>query len=169
MITSKTHLDEIIDYPRKVIRVLYDNQNFVSLLLNKPNADLSDPNIEDAYYEHIFGYNYVDGTVTSAESFCWVDTDIFFKNVTTKTIKIDILVGVHKEIMKLPVAFKTFGNRRDNLIREIDFTLRGNDTFGIGGLEPVDRIKPVVFAKEFSGKSISFIVPTFAEAKNIKR
>lgn len=166
---AKTHLDEVVDYPRKVIRALYDNQNFVSLLLNIPNADLMNPDIEDAYYKQMFDYRYVDGTVLEAKSFCWIDTDIFYKNSTIKTIRVDILVGVHKGIMKPPNAFKTFGNRRDNLIREIDYTLRGNSDFGIGGFEAVDRIVPIVFAKEFAGKTISFMVPDFSESRNIKR
>lgn len=169
MAVSKTHLDEVIDYPQKVIRALYDNQNFVSLLLNIPNANLTDLNIEDAYYEHMFDYQYVDETVTEAESFCWVDTEIFYKSLTTKTILIDILVGVHKDIMKPSDDFKTFGNRRDNLIREIDYTLRGMDIGGIGPLEPIGRIRPVAIGNKFSGKQICFSGPDFAIARNIKR
>lgn len=169
MIASKTHLDEVVDYPRKVIRALYNNQNFVSLLLNIPNADLMNPDVEDAYYGHMFDYRYVDGTVTEAESFCWVDTEIFYKSSTIKTVLIDILVGVHKDVMKPSSAFKTFGNRRDNLIREIDFTLRKNEDFGIGGLEVIDRIQPVTIGNKFSGKQICFAVPNFAESVRIKR
>lgn len=155
-------MDAIIKYPQIAIDELYTNQRFVSLLLNIPNADLSDPAIKKNYLDHALDYGYVDGTATSAESYCFLDTAITQRSPTIKIVVLNIIVLVHKGIMDLSPAFKSFGNRRDNLIREIDYTLHGNQKFGIGGLELVDYIKPINVSNDFSAKRISLAVPTFA-------
>ena len=38
---AKTHLDEIVDVPSTVIRELYNNNEFVSLITNKPEDEIT--------------------------------------------------------------------------------------------------------------------------------
>ena len=129
LINNKTHLDEIVNYPNKVINELYKNQNFVSLLVNKPNADLTDEVVEEAYQQLTHNYDYVDGIIQTSQSFMCVDTEIVASTNTIKDIYINILIGVNNSIMNLSNDFKFIGNRRDNLIREIDYILRLNHPF----------------------------------------
>lgn len=128
-------------FPDLVLLELSKNPLFVSLLTNIPDASLDDKDTAAKWNICTNNYIAVDETITDTMSFCCVDTRIKMDGTEVVNAYIDILVGVHRDVMSLRgTAFTGLsGNRRDNLIREIDYTLRGSHAFGIGGLEP-DRI-----------------------------
>lgn len=162
---AKTNLDEIVNFPNIAIRELSKNQNFVSLLTNIPNADLNDEDTEFEWNNCTNDFDYVEGIIQETKSFCCVDTEIEVTSNTIKEVYLTVLVGVHRNNMSLKgTNFKGIaGNRRDNLIRELDYTLRNDSSFGIGGLELVGRIRAAsVAGKEFSCKVATYRVPNFA-------
>lgn len=169
---AKTNLDEIVSFPAKVKSELYKNQNLVSLLINTPNADLESEIVEEKYDSAVLDYDYVDGITQDNTSFICIDTIISTPTGTIKDVYITILVGVSKGLMSLKGAgyVGTSGNRRDNIVREIDFSLRDSQLFGIGGLELYGKIEAGSFAgKDFACKKMVYKVPNFATAKTISR
>lgn len=171
--TERTHIDEIVRFPDLVLLELSKNPLFVSLLTNIPDASLDDKDTAAKWNICTNNYIAVDETITDAMSFCCVDTRIKMDGTEVVDAYIDILVGVHRDVMSLrDTAFTGLsGNRRDNLIREIDYTLRGSHAFGIGGLEPDGYIEPVKTANSplFACKVIHFKVATFGRSRNINR
>lgn len=162
---AKTHLDEIVDVPSTVIRELYNNNEFVSLITNIPNADIEDEVVEDTWDDCMCDYDYVDGTVQENRCFCCVDTTIYADTETIKQVYISIVIGVPHSLMSLKGTKFTGikGNRRDNLIRMLDLTLRDSHKFGIGGIV-FDKVEPVSIAgKAFSCKRIIYEATNFAK------
>lgn len=169
---AKTHLDEMVNYPRMVLKKLYNNPEFVSLLVNIPNADINDETVEEIWEKCVFDYDYVDGIIQDPQSFCCIDTEVETRSPTIKNIYITILIGVHHNMMSLSKSgFKGIaGNRRDNLIRQLDYSLRDNGDFGIGGLELVGKVRPVTISgagNNFACKVINYKVPNFGKEQLI--
>ncbi len=53
------------------------------------------------------------------------------------------------------------GNRRDNLIKEINMTLKNNQDFGIGGLELYGEVSSVIINNpDYACKKISYKIST---------
>lgn len=170
MYLDKSNLDEIITFPKLVINELSKNQTFVSLLTDIPFADLSSESTELEWDNCIHDYDYIEGVIQESKSFCCIDTEFIQTSNTIKDVYITVLIGVHHANMNLRNSSFTgiSGNRRDNLIKELDRTLRNNTSFGIGGLELYGRIKPVTIAgKEFACKIVTYKVPNFAKAVGV--
>ena len=170
---DKTHLDEIVKIPAQLFSILSNNSNFVSLLTNIPNATLNDELVEIEWEKCINDYNYVKGVVQESKSFCCIDTEIDIESTAIKDVYINILIGVHNQNMSLKnTGIKGFmGNRRDNLIRELDYTLRYKNGLGIGKLEPWGRIKSVNVSggEEFACKLVTYRLTNFAKSNRIER
>lgn len=169
---DKTHLDEIVFYPNKVIDLLSQNPTFVSLLTGIPNADLEDPAVEAEWERCTNDFNYVEGIVQDTRSFVCVDTEIRTPSNEIKTVIVTLLVGVHRENMSLRgTEFKgMLGNRRDNMIREIDYTLRNSRDFGIGALQLDGWIRPyAISSRDYVCKLMEYKVSNFAKSRNIER
>lgn len=169
---DKTHLDEIVDYPSLIIKELEKNNNFVSLLTNSVNADMNDKEVELLWEECISDHEYIPKTVQTGRSFCCIDTIVSGISNQLKTMIITILVGVDEDMMSLKgTEFKGVrGNRRDNLVREIDYSLKcSKGIFGIGNLD-LREIKPVIIdTREFACKKMIYEVTNFSKSYNIER
>lgn len=63
--------------------------------------------------------------------------------------------------MPISTSFKVYGNRRDNLIREIDYVLSNSNDYGIGKLK-LKSVKPININKDFSCKVMIYEIPSFA-------
>ena len=169
---DKTHLDEVVFYPNKVIDLLSKNQTFVSLLTGFPNADLEDPDVENEWRACTNDYNYVEGIVQDTRSFLCVDTEVRVDSSEIKTVIVTLLVGVHRQNMSLKNTEFTgmLGNRRDNMVREIDYTLRNSRDFGIGPLQLEGWIRPyAISSRDYVCKLIEYQVSNFAKSRNIDR
>lgn len=170
--SARTHLDEIVIYPNKVIDMLSKNQTLVSLLTNIPNADLDDIETENEWQRCTNDFNYVEGIVQDTHSFLCVDTEIRTDSNEIKSIILTLLVGVHREAMSLRnTAFiGMLGNRRDNIVREIDYTLRNSREFGIGPLQLKGWIKPcAISSRDHVCKLMEYQVANFAKSRDIRR
>lgn len=169
---DRTHLDEIVMYPNKVIDLLSRNQTVVSLLIDIPNADIDDVEVERRWRLCTNDYNYVEGIIQETRSFLCVDTEIQSDANEIKSVLLTLLVGVHREAMSLSNTGFTgmLGNRRDNIVREIDYTLRNCREFGIGSFPLKGRIKPVsISSRDYVCKLIEYQVPAFAKSRDIAR
>lgn len=169
---AKTYLDEIVNYPAKVIQELSKNQNFVSLLVDIPNADINEEEVETLWDNCMHDYDYVDGIIQDGTAFCCIDTRIVRDSATIKFVDISVVIGIpHSKMSLAKTGFTGIrGNRRDNLIRELDYTLRDSRAFGIGGLAPYGAIETVSIAgKEFACKRAVYRSSDFAKPTEINR
>lgn len=153
---DKTYLDEMVEYPAKVIQRICESKEFVALIANKKVAQVTEDDIDDIMANNIFDYQYVDDTVSETCAYVMVEADC--SNVSNKQIKemkIYVTVACHKNFMKLDTKLfpKFSGNRRDNLVRYVDKELNDQSFFGIGTLK-------LDYAKSMTSSNQSFTMRT---------
>lgn len=167
--TPLTNLDEIVDFPDAIAKVLNQDKTIVGFLTNNPNVDIINDEV-DLIGTQIFNYNFIPDTATDSLSYITIDTVITNgKFDTTKMLNIIITVISHKKNIKLdPSIFQgVAGNRRDNLIRYIDLLVRNiqSNTLGIGKLQFSSRTSPVVptsiGSTDYTAKQLIYEVPNF--------
>lgn len=165
---AKTHLDELVDYPAKVILKLAGDKNCIALLRNTKN--ITEDDVDKVLENNIYDYEYVDKTTTEAEAYIWVEVDVpSVSNKQIKGMKLYITVACHKQFMKLNhKVFKGLvGNRRDNLVRYIDLLLNSSEIFGIGKLT-LQSVKSLTSSNpSFTMREMTYIVPDFNIKENI--
>ena len=166
---DNTHLDEIVEFPERIGLKLWKSQPLMALIYNDPNIDIDSPEVADTLFEkYIFDYDYIDGTTQDVKSVICIDTnDIRLSSSTIKDVEISILVAVHKNIMSLkntPIVGVS-GNRRDNIIRIVDFILRDCNDFGVGLLELKEIRRVDIGNNSFTAKELVYTIPTFAKGK----
>lgn len=161
---AKTYLDELIDYPAKVIQKICSSNECLALLLNKNINDITEDDIDIALEQHIFDYEYLDDTMLEAQSFIWVEIDIpDVSNKHIKDVRLYITVACHKQTMKINsnIIKGVGGNRRDNLVRYIDKILNNNKDFGIGKLK-LEAVRSVTSSNQsFTLREISYEISDF--------
>lgn len=159
---AKTHIDELVDYPAKVILKLANDKNCIALLKNK--TSINEDDVDDVLLNNIFDFEYVDKTTTEAEAYIWVEADVpYISNRTIKGMAIYVTVACHKQFMKLDhKVFKgVIGNRRDNLARYIDLILNDNFDFGVGKLT-LKSVKTLTSSNpNFTMRELVYQVPDF--------
>ena len=160
---AKTYLDQIVEYPAKVIQKISEDKQVVSLILNKDFNEITEDDFDETLDSHIYSYQYVDSTVTTVGAFVWVE--IAIPNVNNKHIKdaeVYVTVACHKQYMKLDHStYKSMmGNRRDNIVRYIDKLINNSPIFGIGNLtlKSVRTLNPY---NQFIFKELTYTVPEF--------
>ena len=163
MAQTKTYMDELVEYPAKAIRLIGSDKNCVGLLINKPFYEVNDDDCDKALDDYIFSFQYIDNTTQEAVAYVWVEIDVpRVQNKTAKSVKLYVTVSCHKQYMKLDR--KTFsgviGNRRDNLVRNIDRLLNFSDIFGIGKLS-LESIKTLSSPNDFTIRELAYSVPDF--------
>ena len=157
-----THIDQLVDYNQLVVNKILSSQEVMALISNKPNLNLDGDEAAE-WEEHVFDHAWVDETVQESGAFITVDVDIPAMNSgTIQEMRVYVQVLVSKTYMKLsPSLFKGIkGNRRDNLVRQIDLLLSGSREFGIGRLD-LANIRTVTTANKFAGKLLTYEVHDF--------
>lgn len=160
---AKTYLDELVEYPAKAIQKLGTTKDIVSLLTDDAAIDMDSDEADDVFDKYLFDYGYVDNTTTEARAFVCVEAELIkTPTPTVQDLRLFVTVVCHKEFMALD--HKRFvgiiGNRRDNLVREIDKVLNGSDVFGIGVLS-LDSVKTVSSPTGFTAREITYYVSDF--------
>jgi len=160
---AKTYLDEIVIYPQKAINLIGESKECVGLLLNKKFDSVTEDDFDDAADRHLFTYQYVDSATQTATGYVWAEVDIpNIQNQRIKDLRLYITVAVHKQFMALDR--KTHpgmaGNRRDNLVCQIDRLLNFQDIFGIGKLA-LKSIRTINAPNGFVIKEIEYEIPDF--------
>ena len=163
-----THQDQLVDYNQRICNKILSSQEVMALIANDPDLDLDSP--EAAQWEdHIIDHAWVDDTVQESGAFVTVDVDVTdMSSGTIKDMRVYVEVLVSKTYMALtPSLFKGVkGNRRDNIVRQIDKLLNGSYDFGTGRLDATN-IRTVTTANKFSGKLITYMVSDFARNRSL--
>lgn len=160
---AKTYLDELVEYPAKVIRKIGTDPTVISLLLNDPNVDMDSDAADDAFDKYIFDYEYVDNSAVEAGCYiCVEDEMIKASSPTIQDYRLYITVVCHKEFMKLdPAKFPgMLGNRRDNVVRYVDVLIDNTDLVGIGRLT-LTSVKTIAAPTGFSARELIYNVSDF--------
>lgn len=161
---DKTFLDEIVEYPSKVIQKISTSQECIALLANVKASEVTDDVIDNTLDNNIFDYQYVNDTVSTASAYIMVEVECpRVSNKQIKELKIYVTIACHKDFMKL--NRKTFpkyiGNRRDNLVRYVDKMLNDQSNFGIGTLK-LNYVKTVSSSNQaFTMRELCYEVSDF--------
>lgn len=160
---AKTYLDQIVEYPAKVILRLAENKQCTGLILNKEFNSIDENDIDIVLEKYIKDYEYIDETTQETAAFIWVELEVSsVENKTIKGVRLYVTVSCHKNYMDLnPTTFKgIIGNRRDNLVRYIDKILNNSNLLGIGRLKlkSVRTISPI---NGFVAREITYEIPDF--------
>lgn len=161
-VNTNTSLDELINYPRKIIDKLCGVPQIISLLADNPNATIEDIEDSAGRLKYIFDYEYVNDTTEVVATFICVDVLTEIKNSHIADMSIVIHIISHRDHMDIDKkVFKGLqGNRRDNITRFVNEALSGSREFGIGRLELARIVKTSVPAK-FTGRSLYYRIPSF--------
>lgn len=162
---AKTHLDQIVDYPAKIITEIASSNECVGLLLDKSPSDVTE-NDFDLVLEGdrcIFDYLYVDDTTQKNKAYIMVEIEVpSVENQTIKNVEAYITVSCHKSYMKLDEKKypSIIGNRRDNLVRYIDKILNNKNIMGIGLLK-LQSVRTITSPSKFTTREIVYAIPDF--------
>ena len=163
-----SHIDEIIDYKRKVINALGHSQAVVGLILDDPNIDMGSDTAYSVYDDNLFDYNYIDATQTQASALIMVEVEV--PRIPTDTIKdmmLYIQTVVSKDFMQLKSNFNGVkGNRRDNITRQVDLLLNNSRDFGIGKLK-LERVVIANVPDGYTSTMLTYSVPDFARDRKL--
>jgi len=165
----KTHLDEIIKYKDTIINTIGLSKEVVALLTDNPTIDMASDEAYNVFDKNLYDYNYVDNTQTSDTPLIMVDVEI--PSVPTDTIK-DLYVFVQVAIPKSQMTLdgKKFvgikGNRKDNLLRQIDLLLNNKEGLGIGCLS-LEGVGVAAVPDKYTSTLLTYSVSNFARDRAV--
>lgn len=160
---AKTFLDQIVEYPAKVMLRIAEDKYCTGLLINKAFDKVGEDEIDTAAEEFIKDYQYVDDTVQQVAAYIWVEMEVNrVDNKTMKGIRLYVSVACHKNYMTLNrQMFKGIrGNRRDNLVRFVDKVLNNSEFLGLGALK-LHSVRTVTPINSFTIREITYEIPDF--------
>lgn len=160
---ADTYLDQIVEYPSKVIQKISEDKNIVGLLLNKSFNEVTEYDYDRALDDCIYSYQYVDNTVLEVSAYIWVEMDVAsVSNEHVKNAELYVTIACHKQFMELDIAKYSgvMGNRRDNLARYVDKLLNGSDVFGIGKLK-LKSVRTLSPYNQFVFRELTYEIPDF--------
>lgn len=160
---AKTYLDQIVEYPSKVMLRIAEDKTCTGLLINKAFNEVTEVDADKAMTDFIKDYQYVDETTQTVAAYIWVEVEIDrVDNRAIKGITLYVTVACHKNYMDLNrQIFKgIMGNRRDNLVRYIDKILNNSEFLGIGALK-LNSVKTVTPINGFTIREIIYDIPDF--------
>lgn len=169
--SKKTYIDELIDFKENVISAIAESQTVIGLIANDPNIDLDSDRAEDIIEENIFDFDYVDRTVVRTDAFVMVETEMTRPSSGMMTEwYVYVQVVSNKSYNKLDKKlFKGLkGNRKDNLVREIDYLLNGSRDFGVGKLELI-HVDPATVPDTFTSTMLTYQVVDFRNERLMNR
>ncbi len=160
---AKTYLDQIVEYPSKVMLRIAQSKECAGLLVNKAFDTVSEDDFDNVLDNFIKDYQYIDETTQTVGAYVWVEAEVDrVENKAIKGMKLYVTIACHKNYMKLdkPTFKGVIGNRRDNLVRYIDKVLNGSMFMGIGilKLQSVRTLSPI---NGFAVREITYEVPDF--------
>ncbi len=165
----QTHLDEIISYKDKIIKEIGLSKEVVGLLLDNPNINMESDEAYSVFDNNLYNYNYIDETQTSARSLIMVDIEIpAILTGTIKDIYIYVQIAVPKETMVLDTSkFAGIkGNRKDNLLRQVDLILNNQSGFGIGKLF-LQSVTVASCPSKYTSSLLTYSIPSFSRNRSV--
>ena len=169
--SKSTFVDELIDYKENVLLALSSSQKVIGLLANKPDIDLESDEARDIMERNFFDYDYVSGKVQRSDAYVMVETVMSFP-VSGMMNRWLVYVQVVSAKTFNQLDHKIFkgvkGNRRDNLVREIDLLLNGSRAFGVGRLD-LRNIDSAIVPDEFTSTMLTYEVMDFRNERLMRR
>lgn len=165
----ETHLDEIVEYPQKVIQKLVSQQELIDLLAGKVNASIEDLEDSNGSWKCLYDYEFIPATQQETICAICVDVDLDRTGGTAKTLDLYISVLVSKNLMDLDTSIFVgcVGNRMSNLVRYIDLAIRGSKDFGIGTPD-LTQVKTVPSGNnEVCKKTLLYRINDFAVNRSV--
>ncbi len=160
---DKSLIDQIVEYPAKVIHKLGTDQTLVSLLTNTPDIDMSSDEADEVFDKCLYDYGYVDDSATESQAYICVEAEaIKSPTAAVQNMKLYVTVVCHKHFMSIdPAKFPgMIGNRRDNIVRYTDRLLSRSDIFGIGALK-LESIKTMSAPVGYTARELTYSVSDF--------
>lgn len=160
---AKTYLDNIVNYPNKVIRCIAENKFCLGLLIDKTINEVTENDAILAMNELIKDYQFIDSSTQNYVAYIWVDTEIKPSEKNTfNEVSLNVTIACHKDFMDLDgLKFDgIIGNRIDNLVRYIDKLLNKSDFMGVGALK-LSSIKTLTPINGLTLRKITYVVPEF--------
>lgn len=158
-----THLDDLVEYPQKVIRALATQQNIRELLVNRPEATIEDLEDQHGHWVHFFDYDFIPGTQQETIAAICVDIDLAPLDGAMMQADLYISIMCSKSLMDISnrILPGYVGNRISNLVRYIDLVIRGRRDFGIGRMQ-MPTIRTVASGNQnVCKKEIRYSIPDF--------
>lgn len=158
-----THLDDLVEFPQKVIRALAMQENIRELLSDRKGATIEDMEDQHGHWLHFFDYDFIPGTQQEVISAVCVDIDLFPIEGTMMQADLYISIMCSKSLMDISSRNLPgyVGNRVSNLVRYIDLVLRGRRDFGIGRLQ-MPTVRTVASGNQnICKKEIRYAIPDF--------
>lgn len=156
----RTPLEDCIDFKAQVISRIVADQTIVGLLLDDPNINLDSDRAIDSLKERIFDFDYIDRTVEDSHAFIMVEADMVGPSSGSfNNWELYVQIVCHKKYNALPgKVFKGVrGNRRDNLMCNIDKLLNGSGFIGVGKLE-LKAATTAMVPDSFTSKMLTYRV-----------
>lgn len=164
---AKTYLDNIVNYPNKVIRCIAEDKLCLGLLIDKAINQVTENDAIIAMNELIKDYQFIDSLAQNYVAYIWVDTEINSSEKNTfNEVSLNITIACHRDFMNLDrLKFDgIIGNRRDNLVRYIDKLLNKSGIMGVGALK-LSSIKTLAPINGLTLRKITYVVPDFKVSK----
>lgn len=164
---AKTNLDQIVDYPAKIIKLIAQDSMCCALFRNKSQSNITEDDMDAVLDENLYDYQYVDNSIQEATSCAWIEMEVnSVENQQIKDVDIYVTVACHKELMELKTSiFKgVHGNRRDNIVRYIDNLLNGKMVVGIGELR-LESMRTLAPINGFTLRELKYSIPDFNVVK----
>ena len=73
---AKTYLDQLVEYPAKIIKKITEDKYCVGLIVNKAFDNVTEDDCDDVLENYIFDYEYVDETALKTAAYIWVDVEV---------------------------------------------------------------------------------------------
>ena len=156
-------MDELVEYPVKVLQKIGTDKTVVSLLTDNPDIDMQSEEADEVFNKYLFNYGYVDDTTSETAAYICVESDLSrFISPAMQEMKIYVTIICHKQFMNIDTSkFQGMvGNRRDNLARYSDNLLNGSEVFGIGKLT-LSSARTISAPTGFAARELIYEVPDF--------
>lgn len=160
---AKTYLDQLVEYPAKIIQHISEDKYCIGFLMNKGFEEVVEDDLDEALEKNIFDYQYVDETAEETAAYLWVEVEVSkVENKAIKGIRLYITVICHKSFMKLnKKTYKgVIGNRRDNITRYVDRLFNGKALLGIGSFKLVS-VRTITAPAKYTGRELCYEISDF--------
>lgn len=160
---AKTYLDQLVEYPAKIIQRISEDKYCVGFLMNKGFEEVNEDDFDEALEKNIFDYQYVDEAAEETSAYLWVEIEVSkVENKTIKGIRLYITVICHKSFMRLnKKTYKgVIGNRRDNIARYVDRLFNGKALLGIGSFK-LASVRTITAPAKYTGRELCYEISDF--------
>ena len=169
--SDNTYLDDLVKYKELIINELASSKEVLGLLSNNPDIDPDSEEAQNVVAHNIFDYDYIDSTVERSDAFIMVESELVKPSSSTINqwyIYVQVVCAKSYNNLDKKIFRGVQGNRRDNLVLEIDKLINGDREFGIGKLTLI-TVGPSSVPNTFTSSMITYDVNNFRRERLVKK